>query len=144
MKINCRISAGALAIGLAGAAFGQDALPPMQSYGGVAYLTGGIGLDESEAIKAAEKNFALSLLFAQNKRGEYLAGVKVRITDSAGKNVLETVTEGPMLLARLPAGAYKISAEHDGVIVAKTVRVNAQGVTRATFVWRPTGAATIE
>ena len=144
MTIIHKLTACVLALGLAGAALAQQGLPPLQTSGSVSYITGGIGLDESTAIKAAEKDFALSLLFAQSKRGEYLSGVKVSIKDKAGKSVLETVSDGPMLLARLPAGAYKISAEHEGKVLVKTVRVEAKGVTRAGFVWQPAGEATIK
>jgi hypothetical protein len=144
MQMIRKIVAGALALGLASAAFAQDALPPVRIFGSVSYVTGGVGLDESAAIKAAEKDFALSLLFAQNKRGEYLSDVKVSIKDKADKTVLEAVSEGPMLLARLPAGAYKISAEHEGTVLVKTVQVEPTGVTRATFVWQSAGKAKIE
>jgi hypothetical protein len=144
MKTICKLAAGALALAMAGAALAQDALPPVQNFGGVSYLSGGIGLDESDAIKAAEKDFTLSLLFAQTKRGEYLSDVKIGVKDKAGKTVLEAITDGPMLLARLPAGEYKVSAESEGVTQVKTVRVAGTGVTRAGFVWQPTGKATIE
>jgi len=135
MNITRTIAAGALALGLAGTAVAADDLPTLQTSGGVSFLSGGIGLDESSAIKAAEKDFALSLLFVQTRRGEYLSDVKVGIKDKAGKTVLETVADGPMLLARLPAGDYKVSAEHEGKTLAKTVKVGTKGVTRATFVW---------
>lgn len=144
MQITHKIFVAALALGLASAAFAQDALPPLRTFGSVSYVTGGIGLDESTAIKAAEKDFALSLLFAQTKRGEYLSDVKLSIKDKAGKTVLEAVSDGPMLLAKLPAGAYKISAEHEGTVLVKTVRVEPKGVTRATFVWQPAAKAAIQ
>ena len=142
MQMIHKIVAGALALGLAGAAFAQDGLPPVRTFGSVSYVTGGVGLDESAAIKAAEKDFSLSLLFAQTKRGEYLSDVKLSIKDKAGKTVLEAVSDGPMLLAKLPAGVYKISAEHEGTVLAKTVRVEAKGVARATFVWQAAAKAT--
>ena len=144
MQNTCRTFAVALALVLAGAAFAQDGLPPLQTSGGVSYMTGGVGLDESAAIKAAEKDFNLSLLFAQNKRGEYLADVKVSIMDKAGKTVLKVVSDGPMLLVRLPAGAYKVSANHEGNTLVKSVQVEAKGVARASFVWQPAGKAAIE
>lgn len=144
MRITHRIFAAALALSLAGTAFAQDGLPPARTFGGVSYVTGGIGLDESTAIKAAEKDFAVSLLFAQTKRGEYLSDVKVSIKDQAGKTVLEAVTDGPMLLARLPAGVYKVSAENEGTVMLKTVRVESKGVARAAFVWQPTASARID
>lgn len=144
MKIMRSIVAGALGLGMAGAALATDALPPLKTFGSVGYITGGIGVDESTALKAAEKDFSLSLLFAQTKRGEYLSEVKVSIVDQAGKTVLEAVSDGPILLARLPAGAYKVSAEHEGQALVKTVRVTAKGVTRASFVWQPAAKATID
>ena len=144
MRIAPKIFVAALSFGLAGAAFAVGDLPPQQTSGSVSYVTGGVGLDESDAIKAAEKDFSLSLLFAQTKRGEYLCDVKVSIKDKAGKTVLEAMADGPMLIARLPAGAYKISAEHEGVVLLRTVTINAKGVTRAAFVWQPTVAGTME
>lgn len=144
MQMIHKIVAGALTLSLAGAAFAQDGLPPLQTSGGVSYITGGVGLDESAAIKAAEKDFNLSLLFAQNKRGEYLADVQVSIVDKAGKTVLKVVSDGPMLLVRLPAGAYKVSANHEGKTLVKAVQVEAKGVARAAFVWQPAGKTTIE
>jgi hypothetical protein len=144
MQVTHKIFAAALGLGLAGAAFAQDGLPPAQTFGGVSYVTGGIGLDEFAAIKAAEKDFTLSLLFAQNQRGEYLSDVKLSIKDKAGKPVLEAVSDGPMLLAKLPAGVYKVSADHEGTVLVKTVRVGAKGVTRAAFVWQPAGKTTID
>ena len=144
MKMSHWITIGALSLGLAGMAFAQSDLPPAQTFGGVSYLTGGIGLDESKAIKAAEKDFSLSLLFAQTKRGEFVSDVRVSVADKAGRAVLEAESDGPMLLARLPAGAYKVSAEYGGKVLVRTVKVDAKGVTRVGFVWQPTAKATME
>lgn len=144
MAMIHRLAACVCALGLTGAALAQDGLPPLQTSGSVSYLTGGIGLDESTAIKEAEKDFALSLLFAQTRRGEYLADVKVTIKDQSGKTVLETRSQGPMLLARLPPGVYKLSADYEGKVLERTVRVEAKGVTRAGFVWQPAAKATID
>lgn len=144
MKINCKLIFGALIVGVAGAAFAQDALPPAQDFDGVSFITGGIGLDESTAMKAAEKDFTLSLLFAQTKRGEYLSDIRVSVRDKTGKIVLEADSDGPMLLARLPAGVYKVSADHEGSVLVKTVRVDPKGVTRVAFVWQATAKATID
>ena len=37
----------------------QAALPPVKHQGSVQYVSGGIGLDESEALKAAAKDLSL-------------------------------------------------------------------------------------
>ncbi len=38
----------------------QAALPPVKHQGSVQYVSGGIGIDESEAMKAAAKDYSLS------------------------------------------------------------------------------------
>jgi len=144
MKIDSKNVAAALCLGLTGAVFAAGDLPPQRAFGGVSYITGGIGLDESAAIRAAAKDFTLFLLFAQTKRGEYLSDVKVCITDKDGKTALEAVSDGPMLLARLPVGAYAVSAEYDGKVLKRAVRVEAKGATRVGFVWKPAAKATME
>jgi len=144
MKLLRLIALGSLAWGLGSAAWPETDLPPLQHSGNITYLSGGIGLDESTAIRAAAGDFTLSVLFVQNKRGEYLADVKLRVLDRAGKTVLETLAEGPMLLARLPAGEYQLLAEHAGKTLSKKVTVGSKGTARASFVWQPTAGATID
>lgn len=144
MKISYRIYFGLLSLCFSSALFAQESLPSVQTFGGVSYITGGIGLDESVAMKAAEKDFTLSLLFAQTKRGEFVSDVKVSIKDKTGKTVLEAMSDGPVLLARLPAGAYTVSADYDGKVLVRKVQVDAKGVTRSGFVWQPAAKATME
>ena len=63
-----------------------------QEYQGIPYLSGGVGVDEREAIAAMGKDYSLKLMFAI-KGGEYLSDVKVEISDSIGKKVLEAVAD---------------------------------------------------
>ena len=144
MKIACSIFLCLLSLCLSSATIAQESLPSVQTFGGVSYITGGIGLDESAAMKAAEKDFTLSLLFAQTKRGEFVSDVTVSIKDKTGKIVLEAMSDGPVLLARLPAGAYTVSADYDGKVLVRKVQVDAKGVARAGFVWQPAAKATME
>ncbi|GEM_PF-5708999 len=58
-----------LQLGLAGALMGQpvawaQGLPPLQTVGAVSYLNGGIGLDESNALKAEGSKWPLTLVFS--------------------------------------------------------------------------------
>ncbi len=146
MNILRSMTAAALGLGLAlcVAAFAADPMPEIKIFGGVSYVSGGIGLDEASALKAAEKDFSLCLLFAQTKRGEYVSDVKVSIADKAGKTVLDVTSDGPMLLAKLAPGTYKVSAEYEGKALSRSLSVAAAGVTRAGFVWQPSAKATIE
>lgn len=117
----------------------MSAMPEVKTTNGIEYLSGGIGKDQSDAMKAAAKDYTLMLTCAQ-AAGEYLADVKVNITDKSGASVLETVMDGPFLLARLPTGRYRISAQSNDVTVNKTVNISAKHSTRVNLYWKA-GAA---
>lgn len=94
-----------------------DAPTPV-SVGNITYLSGGVGVSEAEAIRAIAKNYALEVVFVQKlkQREEFLASVKVKIQDHYHHLMLDINTEGPYLLANLPAGHYQIIAEHNGIV----------------------------
>jgi len=115
-----------------------NALPREQMQGSVAYLSGGIGLDESSAIKQAASRYPLELEFVRKATGrdEYVSDVKVTIKDQAGKSVLETVSGGPFLLARLPTGQFTVSAERGGEVKQRVVNIRPDGHERVMFEWQ--------
>lgn len=116
----------------------QAGLPPVQQQGSVQYVSGGIGLDESEAMKAAAKDYPLALTFAAQRNGkaDYVANVAVTISDAQGKSVLQATAEGPYMLVKLPAGNYKISATYNGQAQQRDVSVQNTGTARAVFEWK--------
>lgn len=117
----------------------MKALPEAQTQNGITYLSGGIGLDESEAMKAAARDYTLMITCSVQPTGKYLADVKVNITDKSGSLVLETVIDGPMLLVQLAPGQYRISAKNDGVTMNRTVNIGSEHPTRVNLSW-PGGA----
>lgn len=140
-KLSTLVSILALVGGVAGvpaSAQSQSPLPQEQMQGSVAYLSGGIGLDESDAIKKAAPNYPLELEFVRTAvpRAEYLSDVKVTIKDHTGKTVLDTVAAGPFLLAKLPAGSFTVLAQHADVGKQRVVNIKARGHERVMFVWQ--------
>lgn len=99
---------------------------------GIAYVTGGVGQDESTAIRGMARDYSLRLLAAA-KSGEYVADVRVAIHDSGGKDVLSVTTQGPYLLARLAPGNYRIDAEYGSARQSRQVRVPASGRADVSF-----------
>ncbi|QNP50092.1 peptidase associated/transthyretin-like domain-containing protein [Diaphorobacter aerolatus] len=94
------------------AAQAQSGIPPMvKTEGSVQYACGGIGSDESTAMRGAMKEYPLSLLFSQ-KSGEYLASVDVEITGKGGSDNTDArfKAQGPVCLLKLPAGQYTVKA----------------------------------
>lgn len=98
-----------------------------QASGGIPYLSGGVGLEERDAIREKANDYNLWIWFARAGSGYFLADVKVSIEDARGQPVLDTVTNGPWLLVRVPPGRYTIRTDQSDA--AMTVSVGATGHT---------------
>jgi len=68
-------------------------------------------------------------------RAEYLAGTHVAIRDASGNTVLDTDSDGPFLLARLPDGRYTIEASNKGERKSVQVDVNGARPVHRVFEW---------
>jgi hypothetical protein len=111
------------------AQYGMD--PQWQN--GVEFISGGVALDESRAFRAQMGRWPFAATFL-GPGGEYLADVRVRITNGAGDTVIQTRSRGPFLLAKLPPGHYKVWAAYESNGSTKWVRVGSYGSSaRVTF-----------
>jgi hypothetical protein len=106
------------------------ALPPAgaltrdRTADGTAFLSGGIGDDEREAIAAERGAFSLRMLFAARRSGAYLADVRVTILADGHKVVFDRTVDGPWLLIDLPLGAYAVEASVLGQTQRKRTRIH--------------------
>lgn len=99
-------------------------LPEVQQAGGITYISGGIGDDESDAIQAEAKKWPLMLQFSQIDQkgwGSWISGVNVKIFNSQKQEILNVVCDGPFLLLGLKPGTYVIDATYEGVSQQKNV-----------------------
>lgn len=112
-------------------------LPPAQHEGDIAYLSGGIGSDQSAAFKSAMHHYPLSLEFARQSAdgNEYLANVPVKIADMHGTPLLSIRTRGPFMLVSIPAGRYLVTASHGGNTERRTVDIGKTTRAHEIFVW---------
>lgn len=95
------------------------------------YLSGGIGVEGREAMRAERKAYNLRLAFAQSGSGAYVTGVRVHITPQGKREALETIEDaGPMLYVRLQPGTYRVTANYANLARAFTVRIGAGAVDR--------------
>lgn len=127
---------GLLACDAALASSSND-LPALQTQGAVSYLSGGIGEREAKAIEHVESTYPLSLEFVQHAkpRDEFLADVGVKIADRTGKTTLNTVTDGPFLLARIPDGSYTVKASEGGKTLTRHITIAAGKPAHVEMVW---------
>jgi hypothetical protein len=91
-------------------------LPAEQTQGTVTYVSGGIGQDEAQAFAAAARQYPLTLEFVikHTPRAEYTANVHITIIDAQGQRLLDTRSDSPFLLAKLPAGGGHGDGEAPG------------------------------
>src|SRR5215475_6919639 len=92
-----------LAFGL-GSVGGAKAIPQSFNYHGTPLLTGGVSEEERDEMRSAIGPYNVWLVFAERDTGNYVAGVKVSVIDDKGNALVDTVSDGPWLLARLPPG----------------------------------------
>jgi hypothetical protein len=106
----------------------------VRTAGSVSYVSGGVGTESIDQLNSLARDFNLKLVFAM-KSGEFLSGVKVAIADAKGKPVLDDTSDGPWLLAKLPAGNYRVSASFGGDEVTQKIQVGADKLKVAYFRW---------
>ncbi|MFM0197842.1 carboxypeptidase regulatory-like domain-containing protein [Paraburkholderia strydomiana] len=122
----------------ASTASAQTDLPPAKVQGAITYVSGGIGQDEVNAIRQAAAQYPLELEFARTAlpQNEYVSDIKVLIKDHLGRPVLDIISDGPFLLAKLPDGKYTVTADRHGNVKQRTTQIKAQQHVRLIFVWQ--------
>jgi hypothetical protein len=102
--------------------------------GGVSYVSGGVGTTSIDRLSSLTKDFNLKLVFAL-KSGNYVSDVKVTIANAAGKTLLDTTSEGPWFLTKLPVGNYQIVATFAGNPEKRTIAVGTEKLKTIDFRW---------
>lgn len=119
---------------------GPDALPPVQTKGDLAWVSGGVGKSQAKAFERAEAHYPLTLEFvvkpkARGGPAEFTAAVPVTIANAHGTKMLRATARGPFMLLKLPHGRYTVTAEHDGRKIERRVWVGGRHH-RVVFEWR--------
>jgi hypothetical protein len=137
--------AAAIALGVAGGALAQsgaagagsasdEGMPEIQRQGDVSFVSGGVGSDETSALKRAQHDWPLAMRFT-GPGSEFIADVHVRIVSASEGAVLDADSRGPYMLVRLRPGRYSVHAVYDGIDQRKTVTIPYHGAARLDFRW---------
>jgi hypothetical protein len=100
----------------------------------VPHVSGGVGSAEREELRTQERDYNLKVVTAM-KSGDYLSGVQVVIESATKEQILVTTMAGPILLAKLPPGSYRIEVTAHGQTLTQTVTIEASGLKQADFRW---------
>jgi hypothetical protein len=103
---------------------------------GIHYVSGGIGLESRERLRAKQDSYNLMVLLAQSD-GHYLGGADITISDRGGKPLLTTQVKGPWLLVKLPPGDYTVHAKARNAVQRAHVVVAENGLKRVRLTWEP-------
>jgi hypothetical protein len=133
-KIRNALVAGAALLGCSAPAFAAIMPPQPVHEGTVTYITGGIGQAETQAIKAAARNYDLQISNAE-KDGAYTAGADFVIRSKDGHEVLQARNTGPLVYAQLPPGDYVIHANYNGVQRVADAKIDGRGATGVHLIW---------
>ena len=126
--------AATVAVGCGIGSLGAYAQPVPVHRGEVTYLTGGIGADEEDAMKAAASNYNLLISNAE-RDGEFTAGTDLVIRDAKGREVLSARNTGPLFYAQLPAGRYIVDATYNGVERVRSITVGGRNPADIHLIW---------
>ena len=99
------------------------------------FISGGVGKAERDRMEATRGQYNLHVQMATSS-GEFVSGVNIQITDAKGNTVLETVTDGPLLMAKLPAGTYKVSASKFGETKTQSVQLGEKASKAVNVFWK--------
>jgi hypothetical protein len=98
-------------------------------------VAGGVGLDARAMLSSeARPEHDLKLVFALDT-GNYLADLAVKVTDANGRTVIDGVSDGPWLYAKLPPGNYTATAMYKGESVTRRFNIGSSGQRIAYFRW---------
>nr|WP_246174155.1 carboxypeptidase regulatory-like domain-containing protein [Paraburkholderia hayleyella] len=109
-------------------------LPQVEQQGNVSFVSGGVGQDESKAMRQAQNHWPLSLSFT-GPGASFLADVQVRIADSHGTAVLNATSRGPYMLVKLRPGRYALQVAYQGHEQSRVITIPAKGSAKAAFRW---------
>jgi hypothetical protein len=106
----------------------------VQSAGRVSFVSGGVDDESLDRLKAMVPEFNLKMVFALNS-GAFLTDVNVAIVDARGNPVLQTKSEGPWLLAKLPPGSYQVIATEGGNSITRNIAIGGGKLSTLDFRW---------
>jgi hypothetical protein len=97
----------------------------VQEMNGVTFVSGGIGAASRESLAAREKFYNFKLVLGLEGSGSFVADAHVTLSSAAGQKLVAHMTEGPLFLAGLPAGAYVVSATFRNQTLTRKFQVRA-------------------
>jgi len=107
--------------------------PEVRESAGILYVSGGVGTDDVNRMRALAPRFNVRIRFQDQADGASLSDVKVVVLNDKKERLLRLVTEGPLLYMRMPPGRYLLALAYQDNVQERTINVGraAQDITFA-------------
>ncbi len=118
--------------------FSQVQIPPTQYSQKIAYITGGVGQEETIAILAEAKQWPLLLELSQlaDGRGVWIFGANVKISNTQKQVIFDAQADGPYMLVNLDAGDYFIAATYEGTEQKRVISIKTGSPLKTSIFWK--------
>lgn len=130
------LSAAVLAAAASFPARAQDELIVVETAPATMFLNGGVGKEDEAYMHKIAKDWPLRMIFSERKDNEFVADVKLLVTDKRGAPYLQLTSGGPMTYAMLPAGTYRITAGFKGQSETREVTLDGKSGRDVYFHWK--------
>ena len=97
----------------------------VQEMNGIPFVSGGVGSDSRDQLAAREKSYNFKLVLTLEGSGTFVSDARVTLANASGQKLVEHVTEGPLFLAGLPAGAYVVTVTFRNLTQTRKIQVRA-------------------
>jgi hypothetical protein len=105
-----------------------------KSNAAVPTVSGGVSLNARDNLRSQAPEHNVKMVFSLTT-GNYVSDVQVKVTDASGRTIIDDVSNGPWLMAKLPPGSYTATAVYNGKPVTQKFSVGKSGVRTANFRW---------
>lgn len=112
----------------------SDYLPEIHQQEDISYISGGIGENETEALREVKDQYNLRITSA-DKTGEYRGDTRIIVSDTQGTVLLDATSAGPLFYTNLPNGRYTVDGYSEGQSKRKTIKVVRGKHARVHFSW---------
>jgi len=112
----------------------MSGLPTLQQESGITFITGGIGDEERDALKAVEHDYNLHVMSAGTS-GAFTGDTIIAIRTRRGEELLST-DAGPIFYASLPPGHYVVEATSDGQTRKQDITIARGTTSHVHFSWK--------
>lgn len=114
----------------------QDELVLVEPVQSTMFINGGIGKGDQAYMSKIAKDWPLRMVFSAKTDNEYVADVRLLVTNTRGTPVLQLAGAGPITYAQLPAGHYRIYATHNGKVETRAVTLDGKTGHEVVFHWQ--------